>query len=130
MRALAQWLVRVAPAKARGEVGIALVSNARMRDLNGKYRHKNYPADVLSFPGLSQNGLPSSVSSAVEIFLGDIAICLPVARRQARAAGHTLEAELRILALHGLLHLLGYDHERDQGQMERLEARLRKKGGL
>jgi probable rRNA maturation factor len=124
MRALAQWLVCVAPARARGEVGIALVSSARMRDLNQKYRHKNYPTDVLSFP------ISSSASFAVEICLGDIVIAREVARRQARAAGHSLEAELRILALHGLLHLLGYDHERDQGQMERLETRLRKKGGL
>lgn len=62
--------------------------------------------------------------------LGDVVIATGVARRQARAAGHPLGAELRRLALHGLLHLLGYDHERDTGQMERLERRLRRRGGL
>ena len=62
--------------------------------------------------------------------LGDVVIATGVARRQARAAGHRLGAELRCLALHGLLHLLGYDHERDTGQMERLERRLRRRGGL
>jgi len=66
----------------------------------------------------------------VEPHLGDIVIATGVARRQARAAGHPLGAELRCLALHGLLHLLGYDHERDTGQMERLERRLRRQGGL
>ena len=64
------------------------------------------------------------------LHLGDVVIATGVARRQARAAGHPLGAELRCLALHGLLHLLGYDHERDSGQMERLERRLRRQGGL
>jgi hypothetical protein len=72
----------------------------------------------------------SSGSSVVESFLGDIVIARGVARRQARAAGHTERTELRILALHGLLHLLGYDHERDHGRMLRVEQRLRRKGGL
>jgi probable rRNA maturation factor len=62
--------------------------------------------------------------------LGEIVIARGVARRQARAAGHSELTELRVLALHGLLHLLGYDHERDTGQMRRLEERLRRKGGL
>jgi probable rRNA maturation factor len=62
--------------------------------------------------------------------LGDIVIARGVARRQARAAGHSERMELRVLALHGLLHLLGYDHESDDGQMSRVEARLRRKGGL
>jgi probable rRNA maturation factor len=66
----------------------------------------------------------------VESFLGDIVIGLGVARRQARAAGHTELDELKVLALHGLLHLLGYDHERDNGRMRRVEGRLRRKGGL
>ena len=67
------------------------------------------------------------VSPAV---LGDIVISAGVAQRQAREAGHSLQTELRILALHGLLHLLGYDHEQDSGQMARLERRLRRQGGL
>ncbi len=72
----------------------------------------------------------SSVSSVVKKFLGDIVIARGVARRQARDAGHPESTELRVLALHGLLHLLGYDHERDTGAMARLERRLRRKGGL
>jgi len=66
----------------------------------------------------------------VESFLGEIVIARGVARRQAREAGHSELTELRVLALHGLLHLLGYDHERDTGQMSRVEERLRRKGGL
>ncbi|MDE2905833.1 MAG: rRNA maturation RNase YbeY [Acidobacteriota bacterium] len=85
------------------------------------------------------NGPNGSVAAGVESLepvgggarhLGDIVIATGVARRQARAAGHRFGAELRCLALHGLLHLLGYDHERDTGQMERLERRLRRAGGL
>jgi probable rRNA maturation factor len=72
----------------------------------------------------------SSVSSAVNAFLGDIVIARGVARRQAREARHAESTELKVLALHGLLHLLGYDHERDNGAMARLERRLRRKGGL
>jgi probable rRNA maturation factor len=70
------------------------------------------------------------VSSVVEGFLGDIVIARGVARRQAREAGHPASTEMKVLALHGLLHLLGYDHERDNGAMARLERRLRRKGGL
>ena len=64
------------------------------------------------------------------MLVGDIVIARGVARRQARAAGHSEAAELRLLALHGLLHLLGYDHETDGGRMQRLERRLGRKGGL
>jgi len=74
--------------------------------------------DVLSFP----SGDPG--------WLGDVVIASGVARRQAKAAGHPMGVELRVLALHGLLHLLGYDHEQDDGRMERLERRLRRRGGL
>jgi probable rRNA maturation factor len=63
-------------------------------------------------------------------FLGDVVIASGVARRQAQAARHSFQTEIRILALHGLLHLLGYDHERDDGRMARLERRLRRAGGL
>jgi probable rRNA maturation factor len=66
----------------------------------------------------------------MENFLGDIVIARGVARRQARAARHSERTEIRVLALHGLLHLLGYDHERDDGLMRRVEGRLRRKGGL
>jgi probable rRNA maturation factor len=133
---LARWLTRVAPARAAGIVTIALVSDARMRALNRRYRKKDYATDVLSF---SQTGerLRSSRGAArnaddftVEQTLGDIVIAKGVATRQAREQGHSATAELRILALHGLLHLLGYDHETDNGQMAVLERRLRRKGGL
>jgi probable rRNA maturation factor len=140
---LASWLRRVAPAKARGTVSIALVSNDRIRALNRAYRRKNYATDVLSFPTNSpprrtrgtRRSKPvlssvSSVSPVVESFLGDIVIARGVAKRQARDAGHSEASELRVLALHGLLHLLGYDHERDGGRMRRVEERLRRKGGL
>ena len=142
-RGLAVWLRRVAPVRARGSVSIALVSDTRSRALNRKYRGKNYATDVLSFPANSpprrtqgtrrSNRVLSSVSpvsSVVESVLGEIVIALGVARRQARDAGHTELAELKVLALHGLLHLLGYDHERDNGRMRRVEGRLRRKGGL
>ena len=116
---LAAWLSRVAPVRRPSAVTIAVVSDARVRALNRSYRGKNRATDVLSFP----TALPSS-------FLGDIVIARGVARRQAREAGHGERTEWRVLALHGLLHLLGYDHETDNGRMARVEARLRQKGGL
>jgi probable rRNA maturation factor len=122
---LAPWLLRVAPARARGVVNVALVSDARMRALNLACRRKNYATDVLSFPANPESRIPNPGR-----FLGDVVIARGVARRQARRAGHTDAVELRILALHGLLHLLGYDHERDNGRMLRVERRLRRKGGL
>jgi probable rRNA maturation factor len=72
----------------------------------------------------------SEVRSPKSVFLGDIVIARGVARRQAREAGHPESTEWRVLALHGLLHLLGYDHETDNGRMARVEARLRRAGGL
>jgi probable rRNA maturation factor len=122
--------VAVAPAAARGEVAVALVSDARVRDLNRQYRRKDRPTDVLSFPGPRPRE-PRPPRSAPR-FLGDIVIATGVARRQARSAGQSYAAELRVLALHGLLHLLGYDHDdrAGRGRMARLEARLRRKGGL
>jgi probable rRNA maturation factor len=122
---LAAWLRRVAPARARGVVSVALVSDQRVRALNRTYRRKDYATDVLSFPSLPGPEFPASSP-----FLGDIVIARGVSRRQARQAGHSEQTELRVLALHGLLHLLGYDHERDNGRMRRMERRLRRKGGL
>lgn len=122
---LSRWLARVAPGQARGVAGVVLVSGPRMRALNRKYRRRDYATDVLSFLAGAEAPVP-----APRKYLGDIVIALPVARRQARAAGHSEQVELRILALHGLLHLLGYNHERDNGAMERLERKLRRKGGL
>jgi probable rRNA maturation factor len=115
---LGPWLSSVAPVGARGAVTVAVVSDARIRALNRRYRRKVHVTDVLSFP------------SDAPGYLGDIVIAAGVARRQARQARHSLQSELRVLALHGLLHLLGYDHERDDGRMARIEARLRVRGGL
>lgn len=114
-RGLGVWLGRAAPRSARGCVSIAVVSDIEMRRLNRRYRGLDRATDVLSFPGTP---------------LGDLAIARGVAARQAREFGHSLRAELRILALHGLLHLLGYDHEGDRGEMARLEERLRRHAGL
>ena len=132
---LARWLASVAPRGVRGDVGIALVSDARMRTLNRSYRQQDYATDVLSFPAVEENGVrppDRGPRPARSVSLGDLVIATGVARRQAREAGHSYQTELRVLALHGLLHLLGHDHESpdDGGRMKRLEARLRKKGGL
>jgi len=139
---LSRWLAQVAPAAARGEVAVALVTDSHSRKLNAHYRRTNAPTDVLSFPaGLDENGsrtpdpgprIPDPGSRILARFLGDIVIATGTAREQARQAGHSYQAELRVLALHGLLHLLGYDHENpdDAGRMARVEARLRRRGGL
>ena len=115
---LAAWLRRIAPARACGDLAIALVSDARIRSLNRRFRHIDQSTDVLAFPADED--------------LGDIVISLQPARRQARDAGHSLGDELKVLALHGLLHLLGYDHHQqtDRIRMRRMEARLRAAGGL
>jgi probable rRNA maturation factor len=115
---LARWVADHAPAKARGRVTIALVTDAAMRRLNRTFRRADYATDVLSFPS-DEPGV-----------LGDIAIARGVAARQARQLGHAEATELKVLALHGLLHLLGYDHETDRGEMQRAEDRLRRRAGL
>lgn len=125
---LGRWLAGVAPAGVRGTVGVALVSGARVRVLNRRYRGHDEATDVLSFPVDAADRRLGR--GAVGAWLGDIVIARDVARRQARAAGHSERTELRVLALHGLLHLLGYDHEQDAGRMRRVEERLRLKGGL
>jgi probable rRNA maturation factor len=117
-RGLNRWLARAAPAAARGAVTVAVVTDRHLRALNVRHRDVDAATDVLSFPADEPR------------MLGDIVIARGVATRQARAAGHPFATELRVLALHGLLHLLGHDHERDDGAMARLEARLRRKAGL
>ena len=117
-RALEQFTARAQRAAGvRGEVGVLLTSSLQMRRLNRRFRGKNAATDVLSF--LSGNG------SA-----GDLAISAQIAARNARRLGHTTAVELKILILHGLLHLAGYDHETDTGKMARKEARLRQALGL
>jgi probable rRNA maturation factor len=119
---LAAWLRTVAPARARGVVSLAIVTDATIRRLNHRYAGNDAATDVLSFPAAGPRvGVP---------LLGDIVIAAGVARRQAKEAGHSLAHEVKVLALHGLLHLLGYDHHDDGGRMARVESRLRRKGGL
>lgn len=132
--ALPRWLTRVAPASARGVVSVAVVSDTVVRRLNRTYRRKDRPTDVLSFPATDDGRQPGEASrprrAGTLPHLGDIVIARGVARRQAKARGHAEVIELKVLALHGLLHLLGYDHERDNGRMRRVEQRLRRRGGL
>lgn len=119
-RRLRPWLNRLLPAlvPAGGSFGVRFVSDREMRRTSRFYRNLDKTTDVLSFPGEDGGGEEMR-------HVGDVLISVPVARRQAVAAGHDVERELRVLVLHGLLHCLGYDHETDQGEMERLERRLR-----
>ncbi len=106
------------------DVTVCLVSDAEIARMNRKFRGKPKPTDVLSFLAHG-NGMRQSAAN-----LGDIAIAPGVARRNARRFGRTLPEELRVLILHGVLHLVGYDHETDRGEMERIEHRLRARLGL
>jgi len=126
---------------AQAEVSIAFVNDAEMAKWNQDFRHKKGPTDVLSFPALSKRRAErhakrkhAVVKSPVTTggFLGDIAIAPETARRFAKENGRTLENEIRILMLHGVLHLMGYDHESksDLGQMNRIEQKLRRRFGL
>ena len=105
-----------------GEVSVLLTSDAQIRQLNREYRRKDKATDVLSFPAAD---FENNVSDARKI-AGDLAVSLETAARQAAGLGHPLEVEVKILLLHGLLHLAGFDHEKDSGQMARRESRLRK----
>jgi probable rRNA maturation factor len=96
-----------------GEVALVLAGDRTLHRLNRDYRGKDKPTDVLSFPGEAAG-------------LGDIVISVPTAERNARRLGRTLPQEIDVLALHGFLHVLGYDHEKDDGRMNRLEQRLRR----
>jgi probable rRNA maturation factor len=116
-KGLGRWLASIAPRSARGSIAIAILPDSKVKTLNRRFRRKDFATDVLSFPGTGA-------------FLGDIAISRGIAQKQARLLGHSLRTELRVLALHGLLHLLGYDHESDNGRMARAEARLRRKAQL
>ncbi len=96
---------------------VVLVSDAAMRNYNREFCGKNRSTDVLSFPDQEDDG-------DEEPYLGDILICVEAAARQEK---HSLLQELQVLSLHGLLHLLGYDHDADQGETERLEKKMRRK---
>ncbi len=101
----------------RGAVNVLVTSNTKLRGLNRRFRSKDQPTDVLSFPAL-----PGQKPR----YAGDIAISAEIAVHNARSLGHSAAEEIKILALHGILHLRGYDHESDQGQMARREEKLRR----
>ena len=106
------------------DVTVAFVSDRAMRELNRMWRHKSGTTDVLSFPSSSEsfeNEKPG---------LGDIVISVEQAKRQAKENGLSLNEEISQLILHGMIHLCGFDHEKDEGEMNRLEIRLRKKLGI
>lgn len=135
-RPLEAFLRRVKNELGCGEAGVTvcLVSDAEIARMNEKFRRKKGPTDVLSFPAVtrrrpSRPGRRSRRAKGGQ-FLGDIAISPATARRYAKKNGRTLSNELQVLILHGVLHLLGYDHETDQGEMDRVERKLRKRFGL
>ncbi len=99
-------------------VGVRFAGDRTVRRLNRDFRGRDEATDVLSFPGL-----PSPEGR----HLGDIVISIPTAAKQAARRGAALEHEVRLLLLHGVLHCLGHDHETDQGEMEKLEGRLRRR---
>jgi probable rRNA maturation factor len=108
-------------ARLRGSVTVLVTSSKELRRLNSRFRGTDKPTDVLSF-------LPDVI--ARRRFAGDVAISAEIAAQNARSLGHSPAEEVKILTLHGVLHLAGYDHERDSGEMARREARLRRQLGL
>jgi probable rRNA maturation factor len=117
---LGRWLERLVAELAPGATSFAVrfASDREMRRLNRAFRGQDHPTDVLSFPG---------ETTPEGRHLGDVVIAVPVARRQAAAAGQPAARELRMLLLHGVLHCLGHDHETDGGAMDGLEAELRER---
>ncbi|MBZ5700538.1 MAG: rRNA maturation RNase YbeY [Acidobacteriia bacterium] len=131
-RPLEEFLRRVASELGLAErsVTVCFVSDAEMARMNETFRKKQGPTDVLSFPAEARKkpaARRKAAAGAATAYLGDIAISAATARRNAARFGRTFPAELRILILHGALHLLGYDHETDRGQMDRVEAKLRRR---
>jgi probable rRNA maturation factor len=123
-RALTRFLLQAQAAlHLRGEVSVLLTTDREIQRLNRKYRGKNKVTDVLSFPA-------GPFVEKQENIAGDLAISVQTASRQGTACGHSLGTELKVLMLHGLLHLAGYDHESDGGRMGRRESQLRAKLGL
>ncbi|OLC95907.1 MAG: rRNA maturation RNase YbeY [Acidobacteria bacterium] len=120
----------------QSDVTVCLVSDAAMARLNQNFRMKKGPTDVLSFPSVTRRrpvrlGRRSRpANSGQQEYLGDIAISPAAARRYASKHERKIAKELRVLILHGVLHLLGYDHETDQGEMDKVEQKLRKRFGL
>ena len=118
--AAAQRAVRL-----KGQVTILLTTDAAIRGLSRRFRGKNKATDVLSFPAQGPDSGPRSEGIA-----GDLAISVTTALRQSAGQGHSLSTEIKVLVLHGLLHLAGYDHETDNGKMARRELLLRARLGL
>jgi probable rRNA maturation factor len=116
-------------ALGRRELTVCFVDDREIARLNKKFRGKAKPTDVLSFPTNAIDGARFPKIER-ENYLGDIAISPEMAKRNAQRDGRALDDELRVLILHGVLHLMGHDHETDGGQMERKEMRLRRKFGL
>jgi probable rRNA maturation factor len=118
----------------KSDLTVCLVSDAEMGRLNENFRRKKGPTDVLSFPAFARRKplrlRRNSRSAKSSQYLGDIAISPATARRYAIKYERKLASELRVLILHGVLHLLGYDHETDHGEMDELEQKLRKRFGL
>jgi len=111
------------------EFNVCFVNDDDISRMNSVYRGKAAPTDVLSFPweGEGESGPEEAASAEFRNFLGDVVISVPTATRNARAEGHSTEEEIRMLILHGVLHLLGYDHETDHGEMKSLELSLRER---
>jgi probable rRNA maturation factor len=110
----------VVPASAAGsELTAVFLNNRQIQWYNARYRGKNYPTDVLSFP-------VNEVTAEGCHYLGDLLVSVEKAVAQAREKNHPPERELQLLLLHGMIHLLGFDHEADSGEMDRLERRLRR----
>ncbi|HEX8921830.1 MAG TPA: rRNA maturation RNase YbeY [Pyrinomonadaceae bacterium] len=123
-RAFAAKTMRVAPANGAG-VTVAFVSDRMMRELNWRWRGKRGTTDVLSFPAGQDE-----FEKVEGLRLGDVVISVEQAARQAAEHGLSFEGEVAQLILHGVLHLCGYDHEMDRGEMNRLELRLRRRLGI
>jgi probable rRNA maturation factor len=118
---------------ANSEITVAFVSDAEIARWNETYRKKKGPTDVLSFPaiaGLTYKADGKKNGAHSQEILGDIAIAPETAKRYAKKNGRSLGAEIRVLMLHGVLHLMGYDHENDAGQMNRIEQKLRRRLGI
>jgi len=124
--------LRAALRLGRREFNICFVDDREITRLNAAFLGRRRPTDVLSFPwqGSGSAHRISTGNAEFANFLGDVVISVETARRNARREGHSTLNEIRWLILHGLLHLLGYDHERDQGEMTSLELSLRERLGV
>lgn len=133
--ALERFVARARQAAGlKGIVDVLVTSSSEMKSLNRRFRGKDKATDVLSFPAGAQDARKEDSAgkhdSARKQFAGEIAISAEIAAQNARELGHSAGEEVKVLVLHGLLHLRGYDHERDQGQMARRENQLRARLGL